>query len=514
MYKYDAVVVGSGNGGLSTACTLAKAGKKVLMVEQHNLPGGVASSFKRGRFEFESALHELASIGPEEAPADVRKLLEQEYGVKIPWHLIPDIFRVINIDVDDNYRVFGDVKMPMGRQEFEDKMEFYAPGNRKAVQDMYALYDECCLALAYLEECKGNPDTKVLMKKYPNFLRVGSYPVNKVLDALKFTPAARKIMSTYWSYMAVDLDHLSSIFYLMMVCSLVDIGAYIPDHTSFQLTNAVYKRFLEMGGEGWFNCRATEVLFDDEDKVCGLKTTQGDIETKHVIWNGNPSLAYANNIPERVIPEREIKLANARKFSARMFVVYLGLNKTYKELGIEDYNIFINPGLDSVSEYNRMSTDDRIRSCAALCYNVVNPNISPEGTCIVSMTSAYSADVWGDVTPENYFARKMELAEQSITLYEKAVGVSLKPYIEEIEVATPWTFARYAGVPEGGVYGYEAGGFDNCMARMMMYEDDYPIKGLMFTGASGPRGDGYSESMITGNMIGRMVLRDMAKEDE
>ena len=512
MYSYDAVVVGSGNGGLSTACTLAKAGKRVLMVEQHNLPGGVASSFRRGRFEFESALHELASIGPEDNPAALRQLLEKEYGIKkINWHHIPDIFRVISIRDGE---VLQDVKMPMGRKEFEDKMEFYAPGNREAVEKMYALYDECCLALEYLEESKGHPETKVLMKKYPNFLRVGSYPVNKVLDALKFTPKARRIMSTYWSYMAVDLDHLSSIFYLMMVCSLIDIGAYIPDHTSFELTNAMYDAFLKMGGEGWFNCRATEVLFDDGGAVRGLKTTKGEIATKHVIWNGNPSLAYANNVPAEVIPERELKLANARKFSARMFVVYLGLNKTYKELGIEDYNTFINLGLSSVDEYARMGKDEPIKSCAALCYNIVNPNISPEGTCIVSMTSAYSADVWGEVDEKDYFAKKTELAEQAIALYEKATGVTLKPYIEEIEVATPWTFSRYAGVPEGGVYGYEAGGWDNCMARMMMYENDYPIKGLMFTGASGPRGDGYSESMITGNMIGRMVLRDMQKEGE
>ena len=511
MYKYDAVVVGAGNGGQSAACTLAKAGKKVLLIEQHNLPGGVASSYRRGRFEFETALHEMASIGPESNPAAVRQLLENEYGVKIDWHHIPDIFRVISIRGDE---VLQDVKMPMGRKEFEDKMEFYAPGNREAVEKMYALYDECCLALEYLEECKGHPDTKVLMKKYPNFLKVGSYPVNKVLDALKFTPKARKIMSTYWSYMAVDLDHLSSIFYLMMVCSLVDIGAYIPDHTSFQLETAMYEAFLKMGGEGWFNCRAEEILFDEAGAVRGLRTTKGEIETKHVIWNGNPSLAMANNIPAEVIPEREIKLANARQFSARMFVVYLGLNKSYKELGIEDYNIFINPGLDSVDEFNRMKKDEPIQSCAALCYNIVNPNISPEGTCIVSMTSAYTADVWGDVDPKDYFAKKTEYAEQAIALYEKATGVTLRPYIEEIEVATPWTFCRYAGVPEGGVYGYHAGGFDNCMARMMMYENDYPIKGLKFAGASGPRGDGYSESIITGNMMARMTLRDMAEEGE
>ena len=48
MQKYDAIVVGAGLGGLSSACRLAKAGKKVLLIEQHNLPGGVASANKTG----------------------------------------------------------------------------------------------------------------------------------------------------------------------------------------------------------------------------------------------------------------------------------------------------------------------------------------------------------------------------------------------------------------------------------------------------------------------------------
>ena len=72
--EFDSVVVGAGNGGLTSAATMAKNGMKVLLLEQHNIPGGFATSFVRGRFEFEASLHVLCDFGPEEKPGAVRKI--------------------------------------------------------------------------------------------------------------------------------------------------------------------------------------------------------------------------------------------------------------------------------------------------------------------------------------------------------------------------------------------------------------------------------------------------------
>jgi len=509
MQTYDAIVVGAGNGGLSSACRIAKAGKKVLLIEQHNLPGGVASSFRRGRFEFETALHELAAIGEPGKRGDIYKLVNEEYGVPINWVPVPDLFRAIHIQ--DDGKILRDFTMPKGRAAFTDALEGYAPGNREAMAKFFELFDESSAALGYIGSANGHPDPKVLRKQYPNFLKVGSYSPNDVLTALKFTPDARRIMGTYWSYMAVDMYRLSSIFYLMMVGSLIDGGAYIPEHTSSQLTTGMLERFRAFGGESWFNVRAEEILFED-GRACGVRTTQGPVYAKHIIWNGNPSMAYAGMMPKEVIPERELRLANARKFSARMFVVYIGLNRSCEELGIRDYNTFISPGLDTAEEYRRVGKFEKIRSTAALCYNVANPDIGPKGTCQMSFTMAYSRDVWGDIEVRDYVKVKNQKARELLELYEQATGTRIIPYIEEIAVATPWTFCRYASVPEGGVYGYEAAGWDNCMARMMSLDRDYPIRGLRFTGAAGPRGDGYSEAMITGDMMGRMVLGELEKE--
>ena len=80
MENYDAVVIGAGNGGLVSALSLSKQGLNVLLLEKHNVPGGCATSFTRGRFEFEVSLHQVNGIGSVEQPGPLRMLFD-ELGV-------------------------------------------------------------------------------------------------------------------------------------------------------------------------------------------------------------------------------------------------------------------------------------------------------------------------------------------------------------------------------------------------------------------------------------------------
>ena len=62
---HEAIVIGAGLGGLAAATTMVNEGLDVLLLERHNVPGGYATSFVRGRFEFEVALHELEAEASE-----------------------------------------------------------------------------------------------------------------------------------------------------------------------------------------------------------------------------------------------------------------------------------------------------------------------------------------------------------------------------------------------------------------------------------------------------------------
>jgi prolycopene isomerase len=119
----------------------------------------------------------------------------------------------------------------------------------------------------------------------------------------------------------------------------------------------------------------------------------------------------------------------------------------------------------------------------------------------------FGHDVPKDVKPEDYKKYKNDLAKKYIEDAEKVLGISIMPHIEEISVATPVTFARYLGTPEGTIYGYKLSGWDNLMARIAGEKTDYAIPGLSFCGGHYTRGDGYSSAYIIGDTIGKRVAK-------
>lgn len=132
--NYDVVVIGAGNGGLSAAAYMAKHGKHVLVLEKHNAPGGCATSFVRGRFEFEATLHEMCQMGEGKNAGAVRKLLDG-YGLEVDWVAVDEAFASIVQDRENGFNV----KMPVGVQAFINEMERQVPGSRDGMETVMEL---------------------------------------------------------------------------------------------------------------------------------------------------------------------------------------------------------------------------------------------------------------------------------------------------------------------------------------------------------------------------------------
>ncbi len=509
MNKYDVIVIGAGCGGLTAAASAAKKGKKVLLLEKHNVPGGFATSFVRGRFEFEASLHELCGFGFEEGQGSVRKILDG-LGVSaaVKWVAVPDAYRVIT---KSRAGAPIDAVMPFGIQKYIDKMETYVPGSRPSMERLFALAEDIVKSIDFFGALDGKPDfatARKILKEHMNFIRTAPYSVNDVLHALCVPPLAQDIFTAYWSYLGAPCDTVSFIHYIVMVYTYLTLGAVVPKFRSHDLSMALADAVEKSGGEIWYNAPVSRILLK-EGKACGVRLAdRTEIFAENIVCNISPSTVFSKMISHDDVPERDIKLTNARQFGARGMSLYLALNRPPELLGINDYSVFLYDTADSRRQYAQMGSLSANDAQATVCLNIADPSCSPKGTTLMCFTALFTGDCFGGVQPEDYFDLKRKLADRLIDNYEKKTGAQLRGHIEEIELATPMTYARYTDTPQGTIYGYLAEDWDGIVPRIMTAKNDASPLGLRFCGGWGKRLSGYSAALGSGCAVVEELLKD------
>lgn len=502
--KYDVIVIGAGNGGLATAVTVARLGLRPLVIERNNVPGGCATSIRRGRFEFEPSLHELANVGTDENPGSIRKFFES-IGAKVEWCTENTLFRVI-ADGEDGY----DVTLPVGIEAFCDAMERAVPGCRDSVVHFFDCVEKVNRGIAYLGG--GKVDPQVLATEYADFMRLASHSVDEVLIALEMPEKAQNIMKTYWCYLGAPTNELDFAHYGMMFERYVKYRPAMPRYRSHELSLALERAICESGGEIRYNTEARKILVEN-NKVYGVVANEEEIYADCVVANCFPDNVYTTLMGREEVPEAALKLCSARECGPLFFTVYLGLNRSADDLGIKEYSVFLYGSPDAGKQFESCGDTDNSMMIVN-CLNRVIPDSSPEGTCTLFLTTMLTESAWGEVKPEEYKKTKNRIAKRMIATYEKKLGLNVTPYIEEIVIAAPPTFARYLNTPNGTPYGYRLLPWDTMINRMMHLKEETPVQGLYFTGAHAERGDGYSSTYAQGIALGNRIVKEVGEREK
>ena len=494
---FDAVVVGAGNGGLTGALTLSKTGKNVLLLERHNVPGGCGTTFRRGRFEFEVALHQLYDISNNYRgeKGSLRKLFEElNVWNKIDFVLQKEAFRLAIPGV-------GEIVLPGSHDGFVRKIQEIAPDEADAIREYQALIDKIGeeTALLYESVAEDEPLTK---EKAPTLFEFGSLTGKEVLDRYFKNSIVKGIYKALFGYLGMPVDRVP--FLALAALYARGEGTCYVKGGSQAMSNALADEFLASGGIIKFNTSVERILVED-GLVTGVMTDGGEVfRTGTVLCNANKINVYVDMIEEQHVPESVFADLRVSTPSMSSFGLFIGLDCTAEDAGIKNATSFMAAPLNTP----RMRYDVGLHQTSVIpggymsCYNVDEPDSSPKGTSILTILSSQTADSWINLPPEKYHEAKMEYASKLLDfLYQ--FYPNIRGHIEEMEAFTPLTLMRYIHSPGGCIYGVDAY-FKDLLANKM--QAGSPIKGLYFCGASLLFG-GFNSTLMSGHTAAKLILK-------
>lgn len=481
MKQYDVIVIGGGNGGLASAATLAEKGKSVILFEKHNIPGGCGTSFIRGRFEFEVALHQLSHMGTEENPGPLRELFKR-YGIldEINWIQIKELFRV-------NFPDGTGLSLPAERKQCEEFLskEFpsQADGIKKYFETVYKFCEEAAEFAVKSAKSTGEPGAlkKAIMKAgfpklYPTLANYGLKSTQEVLDEFFTDSKLQLALSAYWCFMGVPPARFP--FAILAKCTnfYLETKPYYLTGTSMMMNQAIMEAVQKMGGTVRLNCGVKRIVLKNGKAVGVIDEFGEEYRAKKIISNISPLATYGNLLLPEEIPDAAREYLKPYTVGISAITCFIGLDCSPEEIGFTTSFTLNYESLDANEDfkdaYKLLPGNDPL---VATCYTVDDPSVSPEGTSVITAGTLKYGEPWEKLPPEQYYEMKYEAGRRIVARLEKMYP-GFTEHIEEMEIATPLTHMRYLGHPGGAIYGYE----QDLMQSVFFFPAESKIENLEF----------------------------------
>jgi phytoene desaturase len=507
--SYDAVVIGAGLGGLSAAAAFARQGYKVIVLEQHEVPGGYASSFKRaGGFTFDVSLHST-TVGIRNGVANLIEAFPEIEDVTFVPHKV--LYRAIYPEHDirvPNRDLPGYIKLLKANFPAE------AEGIDGLFADMRGLRDD----VNNLSRAGGRVDMASFPAKFPHLFKNLNRPWGAMVDDRVKDPKLKAVVSGLWGYFGLPPSKLSPFYYALPVIGYLEGGGYYPLGTSQKISDAFVRLIRTNGGEVKLNTRVEKILTRGH-AAYGVRTEDGaEYLGRAVISNANAPDTFNRMLDEQDFLKAHLARMEKLSISFSSLLVWLGLKRDLvHKVGLEESEIFYSTGYDVEAEYRAALAGGLPEDpgFGLFVYDNLHPGLSPKGKNTLNIIAPQGYDYWKKFEADYFSGRKAEYAKEKMRLadilidkVEKTLLPGLRKAVEIVEVATPLTNLRFTSNPRGAIYGWDQT-LDNSGNRR--FPQKTPVKNLYLSGAWTFPGHGYGACIPSGLACFSQVMEDWKK---
>jgi len=429
--SYDAVIIGSGVGGLVAANLLARDGLSVLLVEQHYMAGGFCSTFRRGGYTFDAATHFYPLLGN---PETLTGKLLADLGVETGW---------VKMDPVDTFHLPDGSRFPVPADydTYRQRLSAAFPEEAEALDAFFAEVRDAYF-LGLLAYFRG--------RSRPRLERYRDLTVRQVLDHHFRSEKLKLILTADCPHWGSPPGRTSFVFDSMLRLSYF-LGNYYPRGGSQAFADELARRFEERGGDILMSTRVERIVVEggaargvEIETVRGPLTGRWSVRTGAVISNADLLQTYERLLgPEHVAPE-ELAAVRRLRPTYPCFLTHIGLR------GVEDEVL-----AEAQGYYWRHWDAERVGTDALICKIFVptlyEPATAPAGGKIVILQKVQDFD-YEAIT--DWDAHKAEVEAFVLAHLERTIpGVT-----EKIEVklsASARTSARFTLNTAGAMLGWE-----------------------------------------------------------
>ena len=479
---YDAIIIGSGVGSLTTSAILADNGMKVVVLEKHDQLGGYTQSFQRKSWYWDVAVHYLSSMEPGNLFFHGCRYLT---GNQLRWKKMPEVF--------DHY-CFPDfqVDVPSSPEEYRSHLKSLFPDEHREI-DRY--FDDLLrfrkkMDLVWAPKLMPIPLAKFLRPFFRLLLRKApEQSIDYYFERIGCSEKLKAAICAPWGTFG-GLPSESSIYQHWITLGSYLYGAWYPAGGATSISESLMDFIENRGGLLRTNSGVKEILLDaSNNKAIGVRLESGEVISGKTIVSGiGIRSTFTKLLPEQGIPHDMMDILREYKNSVSYTQLYAGLKDDPSTIpGIDGSNYWFSSDTkfpQSIKELQSAGDDSLEVKSVMLTFPSLKDRAAKSHTLTICAWLNYGffkewAETKSQLRPDDYEAMKSKLKEALLKpVLDKFP--QLEDLIEYTTVGTPLTAEHYMGHAQGSAYGLTS--------PPGRYKDDRlrsktAIDGLLLTGA-------------------------------